>query len=237
MILRKKPRILIVALALMLILPSAASAAANLGVIRMTSSSGSLNVRTGPSTRYKVRGWALHGDRVIILSAGKAWHHVRVVRTGVTGYVAKPYVTRMVNVASLKNWGAMARIKTKYASSTVCLRTGPGTRYTVLRYLSPSDALAVLGKAGSWYEVQLVPSLTTGYVYKDYITNGAHGITNASVNLRKSGSARSKILRCAQKGEPITIMKIGANWSKVAYKGKTGYMHNKYIGVTNIAPS
>jgi hypothetical protein len=66
------------------------------------------------------------------------------------------------------------------------------------QYLTPNNALAVLGKYGNWYEVQLVPSLTTGYVYKTYITNGAYGVTTASVNLRRSGSSSSTILRTRQ---------------------------------------
>jgi uncharacterized protein YgiM (DUF1202 family) len=37
-------------------------------------------------------------------------------------------------------------------------------------------------------------------------------------------------------GADIIILKIGSKWSKVTYSGKTGYMYNKYIGVTNVAP-
>jgi len=233
---RRLTRALGLALVLVLALSGAAEAAVKMGVIRMPTANGSVNVRSGPSTSKYVRGWALHGDRVIILSSGKSWNNVRVVRTGVTGYVYNRYIVRMVDVTKLSGWGSMARIKTKYATSTVALRTGPGTAYKVEQYLTPSNALAVLGKYGSWYEVQLVPSLTTGYVYKDYITNGAYGVTNAAVNLRKSGSSSGKKLRTVPTGSDIVILKIGSKWSKVTYAGKTGYMYNKYIGVTNIAP-
>ena len=233
---RRLSAALVLALILTLTLTSAASAASKMGVIRMTTANGSVNVRSGPGTGYYVRGWALHGDRVVILSVGKYWDNVRVIRTGVTGYVYKRYVTRMVDVTTLASWGTMARIKTKYASSTVALRTGPSTSYDVEQYLKPSNALAILGKYGSWYEVQLVPSLVTGYVYKTYITNGAYGVTNATVNLRKTGSSSSKVLRSAPVGSDIVILKIGSKWSKVTYKSTTGYMYNKYIGVTNIAP-
>jgi uncharacterized protein YraI len=84
--------------------------------------------------------------------------------------------------------------------------------------------------------VQLVPSFTTGYVYKDYITNGAYGVTTASVNLRKSGSSSSTRLKTAPVGANIVILHIGSKWSKLIYAGTTGYMYNKYIAVTNIAP-
>ena len=229
-------RILVLSLALLLALSSAAAAAVTMGVIRMPTANGSVNVRSGPSTLKPIRGWAFHGDRVIILSAGSSWDNIRVVKTGLTGYVYNRYIVRMVNVTTLSNWGAMARIKTKYATSTVCLRTGPGTSYDVDRYLTPANALAVLGKYGNWYEVQLVPSLDTGYVYKDYITNGAYGVTTASVNLRKTGSSSGTVLKSAPVGASIVILKIGSKWSKVTYAGKTGYMYNSYIAVTNLAP-
>lgn len=230
------PRVLALSLVLLLALSSAATAAVKMGVIRMPSGNGSVNVRSGPSTAKAIRGWAFHGDRVIILSAGKSWDNIRVVKTGLTGYVYNRYIVQMVNVTTLSDWGAMARIKTRYATSKVCLRTGPGTSYDVDRYLTPANALAVLGKYGNWYEVQLVPSLDTGYVYKKYITNGAYGVTTAAVNLRKTGSSSGTILKSAPAGADIVILKIGSKWSKVTYAGKTGYMYNKYIAVTNIAP-
>lgn len=233
---KKTTRALILALILMLALASAASAAVKMGVIRMPTPNGSVNVRSGRGTWYSIRGWALHGDRVVILSAGSKWDYIRVVKSGVTGYVFNKYIVRMVDVTTLANWGTMARIKTKYATSTVALRDGPSTSYDVEQYLTPANALAILGKYGNWYEVQLVPSLTTGYVYKDYITNGAYGVTTASVNLRKSGSSSSAILKTAPVGANIVILHIGSKWSKLIYDGKTGYMYNKYIAVTNIAP-
>jgi len=234
--LKKRMGALILAVIVLMAISVPAFAAARMGVIRMPTPKGSVNIRSGPSTGRPVRGWAFHGDRVVILSAGKSWDKIRVVRTGVQGYVYNKYLTRMVDVTKIAKWGTMARIKTKYADSTVALREGPSTSYTVERYLKRSDALAILGKYGNWYEVQLVPSLTTGYVYKDYITNGAYGVTNAKVNMRKSGSSSSKILRTIPQGSDIIILKIGSKWSKVTYNGKTGYIYNKYIGVTNIAP-
>jgi uncharacterized protein YgiM (DUF1202 family) len=234
---KKTTRALVLALVLALALASAASAAVKMGVIRMPTTNGSVHVRSGRGTGYAIRGWAFHGDRVIILSKGSKWDNVRVVKTGLQGYVFNKYIVRMVDVTSLANWGTMARIKTKYATSTVALRTGPSTSYDAEQYLTPANALAILGKYGNWYEVQLVPSLTTGYVFKDYITNGAYGVTTAAgVNLRKSGSSSSKVLATAPVGANITILKIGSKWSKLIYNGKTGYMYNKYIGVTNIAP-
>ena len=233
---KKTTRALALAIILMLALASAASAAVKMGVIRMPTTNGSVHVRAGRGTWYAVRGYAFHGDRVVILSAGSSWDYIRAVKSGLTGYVYNKYVVRMVDVTTLASWGTMARIKTKYATSTVALRTGPSTTYDVEQYLTPANALAILGKYGNWYEVQLVPSLTTGYVYKDYITNGAYGVTTASVNLRKSGSSSSKVLKTAPVGANIVVLHIGSKWSKLIYAGKTGYMYNKYIGVTNVAP-
>lgn len=233
---RRTTRILVLTLVLALALASGASAMVKLGVVQMPTINGSVNVRAGAGTGYAVRGWAYHGDRLILLSIGSSWDRVRVIKSGLTGYVNKHYIVRMVDVTKLANWGKMARIKTKYETSTVALREGPSTSYKVTQYLTPNNALAVLGKYGSWYEVQLVPSLTTGYVYKDYITNGSYGVTNAGVNLRQSGSSSSKVLKTVPAGSDIVVLVIGTKWSKVTYAGKTGYIYNQYVNVTNLAP-
>ncbi len=123
---RRSSAVLALTFALMLALTSVASAAVKLGVIRMPTVNGSVNVRSAPAPPVRAR-LGLPRRRVIILSAGKYWDNVRVIRTGLTGYVYNRYIVRMVDVTTLSNWGSMARIKTKYATSTVCLRSGPGT--------------------------------------------------------------------------------------------------------------
>lgn len=223
-------RILMLTLCLMLAL-SPMAWAATYGIIKMPTRDGSVNLRKGPGTSYAVVGWGLHGDEVEILKEGAKWDRVRLIKNGRTGYLFNRYLIKTVDGTSLSGWGQMAHVKTKYASSTVNLRSGPSTAYASIALLRPDDKLAVLGKSGNWYEVQLMPGKKVGYIYKDYITNGVPGITTGDVNMRKKGSNSAKIIRVLPKDTEITVLNIGKKWTKIQYGKQTGYIFNKYFSV------
>ena len=56
------------------------------------------------------------------------------------------------------------------------------------------------------------------------------GYAKTKVNLRKSRSTSSKILKTLKAGTAITVYGDAENkWYKVEYKGKTGYIHKNYV--------
>lgn len=55
-------------------------------------SDGSAYVRKTAGEGKPIVGAAKHGDRLIVLSRGNTWHKVRVIRTGVQGYMYGKYV-------------------------------------------------------------------------------------------------------------------------------------------------
>lgn len=223
-------RATLLTLALLFALSSVAMAA-TYGVIKMPTKDGSVNLRKGPGTQYAVIGWGFHGDEVQILKVTGKWDYVKLMKNGRLGYIFNKYIIKKVDGTTIAGWGQMAHVKTKYASSTVNLRKGPGTKYDVIASLHPNDKLAVLGKTGSWYEVQLVPGKKVGYIYKKYITNGVKGYTTANVHMRKKGSSSAKILRTLPNGTDITVLNVGKKWTKIKYNGKTGYIFNKYFSL------
>ena len=214
---------------------SAAASAVTMGVVRMPNSDGSVWLRSGGGASYSAIGYAMHGDLMEVLKIGNSWNRVTLrsgPASGKTGWMYKKYITILKNPTDITGWGALAHIKTKYAASTVNLRKGPGTRYGVKDSLSRNELLIVLGKYNSnWYEVQVVNSLRTGYVHKDYISNGAIGTITANVNLRKSASTSARVLRVVPAGETVTVINVGSKWAKVKYMGTTGYLWNSYLNL------
>ena len=207
--------------------------AVTMGVVRMTSGSGSVYLRTGPGVSYNAIGYANHGDLLQIRSEGRYWDRVTLksgVNKGMTGYMYNKYITNLRDIEDISGWGALAHIKTKYATSTVNLRRGPSTRYASIENLPSNAMLIVLDKYNSrWYEVQVVNSLRTGYVYSQYIANGIEGYTTANVNLRRSASDSSKVLDVIPNGTAVRVYTVGKNWSRVRYDGMTGYVYNGYL--------
>ena len=207
--------------------------AASMGVVRMPTKDGSVYLRSGGGTKYPPIGYANHGDLLKILSEGRNWDRVTMtsgVGKGKTGWMSNKYITNLKDVTDMSGWGASAHIKTKYAASTVNLRKGPGTSYGVKDSLHRDDMLIILDKYNSkWYEVQVVNSLRTGYVHKDYIANGATGVTTANLNLRKKASTSAGIRLVIPQGDNLTVLNVGKKWSKVRYNNVTGYVWNGYI--------
>lgn len=56
------------------------------------------------------------------------------------------------------------------------------------------------------------------------------GYAKTKVNMRKSRSTSSKILKTLKAGTKITVYgKVSGSWYKVSYSGKTGYIHKDYV--------
>lgn len=224
-------RILLCALVLSLALSATAYAAVSYGVIKTVNKESSVNLRSGAGTRYPIVGWGYYGDELQIIKDGRTWDRVRLLKNGTSGYMFDKYVIKLITGSDVSNWGDMAHVKTKYASSTVNLRKGPGTKYDTVGKLNSNDKLAVLDKVGSWYYVQVVPTRKSGYIHKNYLTNGVAAVTNADVNLRKKGSNSGAVIRTVPLGTDITVLTVGKKWSKVKVSGKTGYMFNQYFAL------
>lgn len=62
------------------------------GYCETPTTDGSAYVRKVAGAGQPIVGAAKHGDRLIILSRGNTWHKVRVIRTGVEGYMYGKYV-------------------------------------------------------------------------------------------------------------------------------------------------
>lgn len=53
----------------------------------------------------------------------------------------------------------------------------------------------------------------------------------SAVNVRASESTNSKVLGTLNKGEKIYFVKDNYGWSKVTYKGKTGYVGTRFLNI------
>ncbi|MEF9974862.1 MAG: SH3 domain-containing protein, partial [Clostridia bacterium] len=168
-----------------------------------------------------------------IIKKSSGWSRVTMTSgamRGRTGWMFNKYVLNLRDTADSSGWGALAHIKTEYATSGVNLRKGPGMSYGVKGTLHRNDMLIILDKYNSrWYEVQIGNSLRTGFVSSEYITNGAIAHTTSSVNLRRKASDSSEILNVVPSGEEVLVLNIGSKWAKVKYERRTGYIFTKYL--------
>ena len=129
-----------------------------------------VNFRSGPSTSYSSLGSFNKGDKVEYLGTSGSW--VKVKYNNKTGYVYGSYVG---NYAT----------KTKYVTATTLnVRSGAGTSYSVLGSLSKGTKVEVISTTNGWSKINYNGSI--GYVSSQYLssssTDSSTSTTSSSVN-------------------------------------------------------
>ena len=153
----------------------------------------SVNVRSGPSTKYESLTKLDRGASVSVRCMTNGWYRVTVDATGETGYITKRYVTLSAATAEppaatpspaptpapapdeapaatpAPEESANA-VRGQINANRVNFRTGPSTSKKSMGRYSKGEALTVYGKTGNWYHVRLLSAKKDGYVYAKYVT-------------------------------------------------------------------
>ena len=129
-----------------------------------------VNFRSGPSTSYSSLGSFNKGDKVECLGTSGSW--VKVKYNNKTGYVYGSYV------------GNYATITQYVTATTLNVRSGAGTSYSVLGSLSKGTKVEVISTTNGWSKINYNGSI--GYVSSQYLssssTDSSTSTTSSSVN-------------------------------------------------------
>ncbi len=186
----KKMIIILLTLALLAV-PLQVQAAEILGVGVVTTKTGPLNVRSGPSTASAVVGTLQKGSYVMLLRKSGSWYQVQYGKNAV-GYASASYVTAVE--------GRVATV----TASALNVRTGSGTGYAVQDYLYKNDPVVVLATQNGWSKV-VYHGTKTGFVSAKYLSGISSGVSLsvprylqhdsrwANVTLGTSGKTMAKI--------------------------------------------
>ena len=134
-------------------------------------------------------------------------------------------------------------------TTSVNVRSGPGTGYSVLGSAKKGAVYTVTGQSGSWYKIDY--NGKTGYISATYLS--VSGTTNppaaqtgtvvnctTSVNVRSGAGTGYAVIGSAPKGAKYTVTGQSGSWYKIDYNGKTGYISSTYLsvsGTTNPPPT
>ncbi|MBQ6570133.1 MAG: SH3 domain-containing protein [Clostridia bacterium] len=135
-----------------------------------------LNMRSGAGTNYAVVSKLTQGTVVTFLGTSGSWYKIKT-SDGKTGYVSSQYVTvksaapgTTTTTTPKTTTTTTAAAKTGVVNtSTLNMRRGAGTSYSVVTKISKGTVVTILGTSGSWYKVKLSDG-KTGYVSQTYIT-------------------------------------------------------------------
>ncbi len=228
-----KRKLVILTLICLIALAPCALADTVKGVIKTPTADGSVNLRSEAGVKHSIVGWAKNGTAVEILYQGNTWHKVKLDSSGKTGWVYARYV-RIGSSSSTGSSdqsavsGSVASVVTKYANSTVNIRTGAGTNYAVTAAVGRGTRMNVLSSANGWYQVSVPSKGVTGYISASYVSLGLSAKTTGNVNFRTGAGTGYTRLGVIGRNTNITVLSVGDKWSQVSYNGQTGYISNAY---------
>lgn len=189
-----------------------------------------VRMRSGPGTSYSILGTYNSGTALTVTGTDSGWTKVTI--GGVSGYIRSDYVSTSASSSETAS-------QTGYINgTTVRLRSGPGTSYSILGAYDTGTEMTITGESGNWYAVSY--NGASGYVCKDYMTttkpssgsasSGTAGsIKGSSVRLRSGPGTSYSILGVYNSGTPLTITGTSGDWIAVTLNGVAGYVSSAYV--------
>ena len=187
-------------LAAVLILPVQGAGAKQAGIVSI--GSGSLNVRSSPSTSGTVSATLKKNAYVTLLGKTGSWWQV-AYGNGRTGYCHGDYI-RTVSAQE-----ATVRL----SSGSLNVRSGAGTSYAKTGSLTNGEAVLILSDSGQWSRI-LYHGTKTGYVSNRYLSTGTSAPVSLNVPSFKQTDSRWANTYIGSSGK--TMAKIGCATTAIA---------------------
>lgn len=132
--------------------------------------------------------------------------------------------------------------KVNTSSSSLNVRSGPGTSYGIVGSLKKGSYVVLLQKSGQWWKVEYSDG-KYGYCSADYIgeissTAGSVNITSGYLNVRSGAGTSYSVISTLTKNESVVIIGSSGTWYRILFDGTSlGYASASYIKETASAES
>lgn len=110
------------------------------------------------------------------------------------------------------------------------IRSGPGTRHSVLWKVQKFFPLIVIDKSGEWYHFEDFEG-DRGWVHRSLVDNTPTVITkNDLCNIRSGPGTSHEILFTVEKGIPFKVLKREGSWIHIEHSdGDKGWIHKALV--------
>ena len=217
-----------------------------------TVTASTLNIRSGAGTSYSVITKAHKGESVDILDTSNGWYKVKL-SNGKIGWASSDYITRVSNSNSNLQNGTSISGYGKVTASTLNVRSGAGTNYSVVTKVYKGDKVNLLESSNGWYKVKLSNG-KVGWASSDYITkinnsnndssnnnsqsgtsiSGYGKVTASTLNVRSGAGTSYSVVTKAYKGDKVELLESSNGWYKIKLSsGKVGWASSDYITKIN----
>ena len=128
-------------------------------------------------------------------------------------------------------------------ASSLNVRSGPSTSYTVVTTVKKNDKVNILQSSNGWYKIE-TSSGKQGWVSSSYISasnsntnNSTNNNTQSNIaivntdglNFRNGVGTSYSIIKVLNKGEKVEVISESNGWSKVKHDSRLGYVASQYI--------
>ncbi len=190
----------------------------------------SLSVRTGAATKYSSVANMKKGTKVVMI--GKTNNFYKITYGGKTRYISSQYVKITAKPVAVV-------YKTQYGvttASSLSVRTGAGTNYSIQGNLKSGTNVNILGKANNFYKITY--GAKTGYVSALYIKI----IPQSKLlidKIKNKGNAKQAIVVTTSSYSNVnatitTFENVNGIWRQIASfagnVGNKGFIYNKVEG-------
>lgn len=204
-------------------------------------STGNVNVRSGPGTSYRILTVMSKGAKGNSISSSSGWTKITV--NGVTGYVSSKYLTSSSNSSTTESTSNKIVYVT---ASSLNVRSGAGTSYSVIGSLKRDKAVTVVSTFGNWYKIKYGSSygyISISYTSPTLYTSSTAQTTNSSqnktmyctasaLNVRSGAGTSYSVIGSLTKGTSATVISSSNGWSKIKYGSGYGYVSSNYLSST-----
>lgn len=217
------------------------------------------NLRSGPSTSYKIVGKVAKGEKLSVLGTSKGWYNISK-SNGSKGWIAGWLVSQVkTTVPATTKTAAVTSTKVTVTGTTVNVRSGPGTNYAKVVVAKKGQQFQVIRLANGWYNISL-GSGKTGWIISSLvqvvqatpsrsgtsITLEKVAVTGTTLNLRKGPGANYATIGQVKKGQQYYVIRRQTGWCNLLISStKNGWVSDKYVktiktasgGTTTSAPA
>ncbi|MGL6107139.1 C40 family peptidase [Romboutsia sp.] len=209
---------------------------------------GTLNVRSGPSTSYSVVTKVYKGDKIEILETSNGWHKIKL-SNGKTGWSSGEYIsTSSTGGSTTPSTGKTGTVTT----GTLNVRSGASTSYSVVTKVYSGDKVEILESSNGWYKIKLSNG-KTGWSSAQYISTSSTGgstnpgtpstgktgtVTTGTLNVRSGASTSYSVVTKVYSGDKVEILESSNGWYKIKLSnGKIGWASSQYISTSSTGGS
>jgi uncharacterized protein YgiM (DUF1202 family) len=132
-------------------------------------------------------------------------------------------------------------------TSSLNVRSGPGTEYAKLGTVAVGSWVSVTGSSGTWRVADVVGSALSGYMSAGFLKSADPSVQATAVvdnpvaaqflNLRQSPSYSAPVLGKYYNGAVCTVLSESGGWYYVSIDGIQGYFRGEYLNVSGGAIS